>query len=133
MQAGVHLLFLLWIVGIARAQTGEPTQEAIGCPSQVDGIMCFASTDCRGGVVESDVLASGGDCCANIGLSFCDGEGCRNCFREWRTCSLLRGVRGAALGESIKDLRQVADKVGCHETGAVFARRKPSAYFPEMR
>ena len=26
--------FLLWIVGIARAQTGEPTREAIGCPSQ---------------------------------------------------------------------------------------------------
>ena len=102
MQAGVQLLFLLWIVGIARAQTGEPTQEAIGCPSQVDGIVCFASTDCRGGVVESDAVESGGDCCANIGLSFCDGEGCRNCFRE---CSLVQGVRGAALSERVKGLR----------------------------
>ena len=67
-----------------------------------DGIVCFASTDCRGGVVESDAVESGGDCCANIGLSFCDGEGCRNCFRE---CSLVQGVRGAALSERVKGLR----------------------------
>lgn len=75
MQALVQLLFLLWIVEIAWAQT-------LDCPPQVDGVVCFASTDCRGGVVESDAVASGGDCCANRGLSFCDEEGCSNCFSE---------------------------------------------------
>ena len=49
-----------------------------------EGFACYESTDCRGGVVETE-LPLRGECCGGSGLSFSSlspGDGCRNCFSE---------------------------------------------------
>ena len=69
------------------AQSPETPIAAEGCPAEVDGVLCYLSTDCRGGLAvdgaDGAVAAtSAAECCGGLGLSFCDSRGCENCFRE---------------------------------------------------
>lgn len=85
---------LLWccaalLAPLALSQTLDPSPAppSEGCPGPTEsGVLCYLSTECRGGVVPGDggTVSTVAECCggARRGLSYCDEEGCENCFSE---------------------------------------------------
>ena len=104
MQAGARLFLpsLLLCALLARATVAQsvgppirpipplPDLPSEGCPRVTgEGLICFVSTDCRGGIAlrpDGDgglaAVSSAADCCGGLGLSFCDERGCDNCFSK---------------------------------------------------
>ena len=93
----VTLLHLLLLLPASLAQTGDgptlsptlfptdpqPETPSEGCRGPTDGgLLCYLSTDCRGFLVNDGVTSTVAECCAGVGLSYCNEDGCGNCFSE---------------------------------------------------
>ena len=91
MAASVNsLLLCLLLVGGVLAQTGPPIlitdpppQIRDDCTGPTDDgqVICYTSTGCRGGRSD-DPVSSAAECCSGRGLSYCDENGCADCFSE---------------------------------------------------
>ena len=83
------LLLCLLLAGGVLAQPGPPVtdpppQIRDGCAGPADDgqVICYTSTGCRGGRSD-DPVSSAAECCSGRGLSYCDENGCADCFSEW--------------------------------------------------
>ena len=68
------------------AQVGPPIPSE-GCPGPTTGLICYASTECRGDIIlplaiDDGGLSSAAECCGGFGLSYCNIGGCEDCFSE---------------------------------------------------
>ena len=67
----------------------NPPRLVVGrCSGPTDGdVRCYLSTGCRGGLSGDDV-SSVAECCGGVGLSYCDRDGCGDCYSEFVICWL---------------------------------------------
>ena len=93
------LSFILLCVLLARGLLAQEPGRGISgivldrCSGPTDGdVRCYLSTSCRGGLSGDDV-SSVAECCGGVGLSYCDRDGCGDCFSEFMfDCHLLAAV-----------------------------------------